>query len=165
MQRATRAPDRGGGSFTVWRISKASRAAFDGEGARLYGGRWNRPGVAVVYTSESLALASLELFVHLDTDLQPDDLVAVSAEVSAALAVETIEAGDLPATWREYPPHEELQALGTAWARRAEKPILSVPSAVVPSERNYLLNPRHRDFAKIRVSGSEPFSFDPRMWR
>lgn len=149
----------------VWRISKAGHESFDGEGARLYGGRWNHPGVRATYTSESLSLAALEYFVNLDTDLVPDDLVSVRAEIPTGLEHKTIEAGDLPGNWRTYPAPEALQDLGTEWIRRCETVVLSVPSAVVPDERNYLLNPAHQEFSSIRVCSPRPFHFDPRMWK
>ena len=149
----------------VWRISKAGHESFDGEGARLYGGRWNHPGVRATYTSESLSLAALEYFVNLDTDLVPDDLVSVRAEIPTGLEHKTIEAGDLPGNWRTYPAPEALQDLGTEWIRRCETVVLSVPSAVVPDERNYLLNPAHQEFSSIRVGSPRPFHFDPRMWK
>ena len=149
----------------VWRISKAGHESFDGEGARLYGGRWNHPGARATYTSESLSLAALEYFVNLDTDLVPDGLVSVRAEIPTGLEHKTIEAGDLPGNWRTYPAPEALQDLGTEWIRRCETVVLSVPSAVVPEERNYLLNPAHEEFSSIRVGSPRPFHFDPRMWK
>jgi len=155
------------GGTLVWRITRQLYAerAFDGEGARLYGGRWNRPGEAVVYTSETLSLAALEYFVQLDPDTAPDDLVAVAAELPPGLAVRALEPADLPTGWRAYPALEALQELGTAWVRAGETPVLSVPSALIPHERNLLLNPAHPDLAALRALPPEAFSFDPRMWK
>jgi RES domain-containing protein len=149
--------------LTVWRICRAQHARFDGEGARLYGGRWNHPGAAVVYTSGSLSLAALELFVHVDTDLLPVDLVSVPAQIPARLARSVLDERELPARWRTCPPPEALQDLGSQWAERGETAVLSVPSVVITEERNYLLNPGHTDFAEIVVGAPRPFSFDPRM--
>lgn len=151
----------------VWRICSVRYAdqAFSGEGARLYGGRWNRRGTRVVYTSTTLSLAALELFVHLDTDLVPEDLVAVSAEIPLHLRVDELQAGDLPSAWRRYPAPEGLQDLGTRWLLGEQSAVLSVPSAVVPVERNFLLNPAHQDFAQILPHEPQPFRFDPRMWK
>ena len=151
--------------LAAWRICKRRHAELDGEGARLYGGRWNRPGTRVVYTSGSLSLAALEHFVNLDTDLAPDDLVSVRVEIPAALGMETVRRRSLPADWRSYPAPLALQALGTEWAERRETAILAVPSAVVPEEWNYLLNPAHADFPQVAAGDPEPFSFDPRMWK
>jgi RES domain-containing protein len=152
---------------TVWRITSARYAShpFDGEGARLYGGRWNHPGTAMVYCSATLSLAALEYFVHLEPDLAPPDLVAAAAELPPGLAVESLEVEALPGDWREYPGPERLRDLGSGWIRSGRTAVLQVPSSVIPHEMNVLLNPAHPDFARIRLRDAEPFSFDPRMWR
>ena len=147
----------------VFRICSKAHAAFDGEGARLYGGRWNRRGTAVVYASDSLALAALELLVHADADLLPDDLVSVAAEVPDGLRVESVAPSDLPRDWRRHPAPETLAERGTAWARAGRTAVLAVPSALVPRERNFLLNPAHPDFKKIRTQTPEPFALDTRL--
>jgi RES domain-containing protein len=154
-------------AVTVWRIVAARHAgrAFDGEGARRFGGRWNRPGTSIVYTSSTLSLAALELFVHVDPDLAPPDLVALAAELPAGLAIERVEPAELPAGWRSVPPPPELPDLGSRWAERGAAVALAVPSAVVPHEANLLLSPRHPDFARLTLSPPEPFAFDPRMWK
>lgn len=146
----------------VWRLAKASRPAFEGEGARLYGGRWNHPGVAVVYAAESVSLAVLEFFVHLDARDSPD-LVVVGAEVPGGVKVRAVDRGTLPPDWRRTPAPAFLADLGTAWAREGVTAVLAVPSAIVPRETNYLLNPAHADFARIRVGKPEAFSLDPRI--
>lgn len=152
---------------TAWRITSSRHAgqAFDGEGARLYGGRWNRPGTAIVYCSATLSLAALESFIHVEPSLAPANLVAISAEIPAELAIEVIEIPTLPAEWRIYPGPERLRELGDGWVRAGRSAILSVPSSVIPHERNLLLNPVHPDFPRIRLGTAEPFSFDPRMWK
>ncbi len=154
-------------SLKVWRIVKADLAerAFEGEGARRFGGRWNHPGTPVVYASAALSLAALEVFVHLEPDLAPDDLVAISAFLPAELGMSRFERADLPPAWRAYPAPIDLQDLGTGWARSGETVALSVPSAIIPAERNVLLNPRHRRFSDVVFGEPEPFAFDPRMWK
>ncbi len=149
----------------VWRLCKRRHAALDGEGARRAGGRWNRRGTAVVYASESLSLAALELLVHCDPALLPDDLVAVAAEIPDALRVERVEEKTLPRNWRAYPAPESLARIGTDWAASMRSPVLAVPSAVVPRERNFLLNPSHPEFRRVRAGEAEPFSFDARLSR
>jgi RES domain-containing protein len=149
----------------VWRLCKRRQAAFDGEGARRAGGRWNRRGTAVVYTSETLSLAALELFVHCDPTLLPDDLVAIESEIPEGLAIRRVDAAPLPRDWRRYPAPEALAAIGSDWANGLATAALSVPSAVVLRERNVLLNPAHPDFRKIRVGRPEPFSLDARLAR
>lgn len=160
-------PSREGPDRTIWRITTARYAsrAFDGEGARLYGGRWNHPGVAVVYCSPALSLAALEYFVHLEPELAPKDLIAISAEIPTGVPWADIDAAVLPPDWRAFPAPEALRDLGSAWVRSGRTAVLSVPSAVIPHESNVLLNPAHPDFLKIRIGGAEPFSFDPRMWK
>jgi len=74
-------------------------------------------------------------------------------------------ASGLPANWRRYPPPEALAELGTRWARDLKSPVLAVPSAVIPQELNYVLNPVHPDFKRIRVGNPEAFRFDPRLRR
>ena len=148
----------------VWRLCRRAHAAPDGEGARRYGGRWNQRGTALVYTSASASLAALEYFVHLDPEDAPPDLILVPADIPPAVAVRELRSGELPADWRSLPAPEALAALGTSWARRLESAVLSVPSAVVPEERNYLLNPAHPEFRRIVFGRARPFSFDPRMW-
>ncbi len=150
----------------VWRICPArdARAAFDGEGARRYGGRWNRKGTAVVYTSSALSLAALELFVHVEPGQAPRPLWSFRATVPDA-EVEALEPSRLPRTWRDFPAPEATQEIGSRWAERAASVALSVPSAVVPGERNVLLNPLHPRFRSVRVGDPAPFSFDPRMWK
>lgn len=149
----------------VWRLCRRKHAAFDGEGARLAGGRWNRRGTAVVYVSETLSLAALEYLVHLDLALAPDDLVSVPADIPDTLPVARLEAADLPRGWRRYPAPEALARLGADWAAARRTAVLFVPSAVVPQERNLILNPAHPDFPKIRVGAPGRFSFDPRLLR
>jgi RES domain-containing protein len=121
--------------------------------------------VAVVYTSATLSLAALEYFVHLDPNDAPGDLVAAPAEIPDTLARAEIRAEALPPSWRAYPAPDRLAELGTAWVRARTTAVLVVPSAIVPQERNILLNPAHPDFRRIRSGRPEAFSFDPRMWR
>jgi RES domain-containing protein len=149
----------------VWRLCRKRYSAFDGEGARLAGGRWNRRGTAVIYTSSALSLAVLEYFVNLSSRVTPPDLVVVTAEVPDDLEITTVRIAGLPRSWRKYPAPEALAELGSRWAQENRTPILGVPSAVVPQETNYLLNPAHPDFKKIAVGKPEPFSLDLRMWK
>jgi RES domain-containing protein len=149
----------------AWRICKRRHAAFDGEGARLFGGRWNLPGTAVVYVSESLSLAALEMLVHCDPALLPADLSAIEVEIPGSVSIERVEADRLPRTWRRTPAPESLARLGTDWARSLSSPVLSVPSVLVPRERNLLLNPAHPGFRAIRIGKAEPFSLDARLAR
>lgn len=149
----------------VWRLTSARYAdsAFDGEGARLYGGRWNLEGDAVVYTAEHLSLAILEQLVHLRPQRQLAERVMIPADIPEKLAVRTLETDDLPGDWRTVEGHRRLKELGREWIDSAQSAVLSVPSAVVPRERNIVLNPNHPDFEHVDIHQPLPFEFDPRL--
>jgi RES domain-containing protein len=133
--------------------------AFTGEGAKLYGGRWNSQGVPVVYTAEHKSLAMLEMLVHLHTARKYDlYMVSFDDSLMQELAVE-----DLPHHWNIEPPSLDTQKIGDNWVARASSAVLSVPSSVVPEERNYILNPHHPDFKRIEIGSWMPCQFDPRL--
>jgi RES domain-containing protein len=118
-----------------------------------------------VYTSSTLALAALEMLVHLDPEEASREYVAVSAEIPPTVRIAQLPPSDLPRSWRDHPAPPELAELGMRWVGRGETAVLAVPSAVIPQEPNYLLNPRHPAFKRIRVGKAEPFGFDPRLWK
>ena len=148
----------------AWRLVKARHAAtaFDGEGARLFGGRWNSPGTRMVYTAESRSLAVLEVLVHLQARAPLAAYVFLEARVPDALVERLVQA---PADWRELPAPESTRRLGDAWISEQRSAALSVPSVVSPSERLLLLNPDHADFGRIGLGRPEPFELDPRFGR
>ena len=92
------------------------------------------------------------------------DLVAVAVDIETNVAIETVAAADLPRDWRRYPAPPALALIGERWLRESRAAVLSVPSVVIPQERNFVLNPSHADIARLTIGPSEPFSFDPRMW-
>jgi len=149
----------------VWRIASAAHAAFDGEGARRYGSRWTPKGLRAVFTSATLSLAALERFVNTDPDLEPDELVAIAVDIEPNLRRATVADADLQPDWRMYPPPPALALIGERWLRASTSVVLSVPSVVIPNERNFVLNPAHSNFRGLTIHPSEPFSFDPRMWK
>ncbi len=151
--------------LTVWRLLTArfAQSAFSGEGARLYGGRWNRQGVAMVYTAGSQSLAMLEMLVQ-DEPLRAR-YVMVPASLPKNLKIERVLPGQLPADWRDLGAREQLQAIGTDWARRKSSAVLAVPSVVIPIETNYLLNPLHPAFTRILIGRAEAFVTDLRLMR
>jgi RES domain-containing protein len=136
-------------AITAWRIVKGRHAAnaFD---ARLEGGRWNSPGTPLVYTSASAALAALEMLVHLGRRSILGAYLLIACTFEERL-VERLDTKRLPPNWRSYPAPPELQMIGDEWARAATSTVLQVPSAVIETESNYLLNPRHEDFRAVRV--------------
>lgn len=152
---------------SAWRLVKAKHAdtAFDGEGARRYGGRWNARGTPAVYLGGSLSLAALELFVHLTAEDARLAFAAFRVDIPDGVAIRELAPGDLPDHWREEPPPDSCKALGTAWAQTGETALLRVPSVIVPSEHNYVLNPRHQDARRLITHPPQPFGFDDRMWK
>lgn len=147
----------------VWRIAKRPHLALDGEGARLFGGRWNSEGVPVVYASASLALAALENVAHYEIEETPPQLVALAIEVPDDILTDELTPAGLPGDWNAYPEHPHCAMLGDAWARRGLSLVLRVPSAIIPEESNVLLNPRHPEMARVRVVLSRDFTHDPRI--
>jgi RES domain-containing protein len=132
-----------------------------GQGAATYGGRWNSPGTRVVYASASLSLAMLEIMVHLDDYAT---LVASYSFIPLDLPSELIVTlGRRPAGWNSNPPSAGSQRAGDAWASSLQSAVLSVPSVMAPEERNYLLNPRHPDFRRIRIGKPAKLPFDRRL--
>jgi len=149
--------------LTIWRLVTArfENSAFSGEGARIYGGRWNRKGTPVVYASGTQSLAMLEMLVQ-DEPLRAR-YVVIEARIPNAVRIERISVGDLPLDWRHIGARGKLQAIGTAWVRKGSSAVLGVPSAIIPAEANYLLNPLHPDFQRIRISKPVKFETDLRL--
>jgi len=150
----------------AWRITQKRRArtAFSGEGARLYGGRWNSPGVPMVYVAQTQSLAVLEVLVHLDTPALLEQYVFLEADFDDSL-VTVLDRSSLPRSWKADPVPESVQTVGDRWASSGSSAVLRVPSVLVPEESNFLLNPRHPDFVKIAVSRPHAFRFDARLAR
>ncbi len=148
----------------VWRIcsQKYRASAFSGIGGLYVPGRWHPQGHKIVYTAESLALASLEIFVHLESDRVP--LVAIKAWLPDELEIEELEPERLPDNWQNTSAYSLLQEMGRDWLTSLRTPILKVPSSIVPVEYNYLLNPRHPDL-KVVLEPPIKFKFDHRMWK
>jgi RES domain-containing protein len=151
-------------SLAAWRLVRAEQAdrAFDGEGARLYGGRWNPPGMPTVYAAGSRALAALEVLTHLPRALRTSAFVLHRIEFDEQ-AVEVLDPATLPADWSVYPPPSSSQNAGRTWLARAARPILRVPSVLIPEESNFLFNPRHPAFTALRPQRERFFFFDPRL--
>jgi RES domain-containing protein len=139
--------------------------AFDGEGARQLGGRWNSVGTPVIYTAATVSLAALELLVHADVEDMPSGYVVIPVDIPKSLRIESVEQADLPDHWRGCAPYpRECQRLGDDWVASRRTVVLTVPSVVVPRERNYLLNPAHPDFRKLVIGKPENFKFDERLF-
>jgi RES domain-containing protein len=147
----------------AFRLCRSAYPAYDGEGARRVGGRWNSKGIRVLYMSENRSLAVLEILVHLSGTL-PDKYLLGSADIPDNLPIERIAEQDLPDRWSTLAPGEQsaTRRLGDAWVERQRSAVLSVPSVIV-GERNFVLNPAHPDFVLIKLAEPEPFRFDLRL--
>jgi len=148
----------------LFRIAKKPYADdLSGEGARLYGGRWNKKGDPVVYTSESVSLAAMEVLVNLPAADLPDDLRLINIQVPDGAGIHEVKADDLPEGWTRYPPSKTLADMGRWWIESGETLLLRVPSAVIPWEWNVLINPRHNMMKSVEIVSMEPFGFDERL--
>jgi RES domain-containing protein len=157
----------------IWRICRERYAgeafsgpseAFSRLGARRFGGRWNTPGVPMVYSSSSLALAAIELFVHLEPNQLPDDLVSIAALLPEGEPAQRLEPDRLPAEWWKD-DFEPLRELGDRWIREGSSLAIEVPSAALRMEWNVLVNPLHPAIAELKIEPPQPFHFDARMFR
>ncbi len=126
-------------------------------------GRWHSRGRLIVYASESLSLSALEVLVHTEPDVVPPDLMSVVINIPDDIRISTMHLRTLPVRWRGHPALRSLQVLGNRWLDARRTAILQVPSAVIPGERNYLINPSHPDAGRIRVVGAARFAFDSRL--
>ncbi len=149
---------------TLWRVCEKrwAETAFNGEGAARYPGRWNNGGRRAVYCAATRSLAALEILAHVEDRslLAHASFVAIPIDVSDE-QIQVLR--KLPEDWGRIPPGETTRSLGERFLEAARHPALRVPSAVVPGEFNYLLNPLHPDFARLRIGKAEPFPFDPRL--
>ena len=150
----------------VWRLVRSEFAdRLDGEGARLFGGRWNSRGRSALYTSSHLSLSVLEVYVHIPPDLR-DDLPALqavrisipddagTANVSQEQSITLLESAD---------PMAACRAMGDGWLDRNAELVLQVPSILVPEEANLILNPGHPRMREVEIVSSRAFRFDPRL--
>jgi len=149
----------------VWRLFRTRflSTAFTGAGGMYAASRWNHLEIPMVYTATSPALAALEFFVNLEPNEAPDDLLIAEATTPNEL-VETIDLKLLPRNWRGL-NNQRCRDLGSEWAASLRSLALKVPSVVVDGDWNVLLNPKHPDFAKVKIGSAKPFRFDERMFR
>lgn len=151
-------------SMQLFRIAKKRYADdLSGEGARLYGGRWNRKGTPALYTSESVSLAAMEVLVNLPAADLPDDLRLLTLHLPEDASMDEIKADELTEEWTRYPPPVSLAEIGNRWFQSCESLLLRVPSAVIPWEQNVLINPRHEMMKSVNIQSIDPFGFDERL--
>jgi RES domain-containing protein len=147
-----------------WRIvkEKHAKSAFSGEGARIFEGRWNSGGVRMVYCSEHLSLAALEILVHTQPVTIRDKFHVFRVSWDEAI-MSAIDLRKLPKGWNAQPPGLISKNIGDEWVHSARSAVLVVPSVIVPLEKTFLLNPKHRDFGKIKIKDAGGFHLDPRL--
>lgn len=148
----------------VWRLTKLRHTALDGEGARVYGGRWNSAGKAAIYTAASLSLALLEQLVRIDPDEIPDDFVSLRIEIPDDAPTTRINFQEFPPNWRRPESLYWFKERGNAWIDQQETLTMTVPSVIVPEETNIILNPSHAQIRRVKIVETKPFIFDDRLY-
>jgi RES domain-containing protein len=150
----------------VYRLCRKAHANdLSGRGAELNGGRWNGKGTAMVYTSASRALCLVEIMVHIPAGIIPKDFYIVSISIPDNTHIITLDPKDLPDNWSKNPVPASTQKIGNTFITGQEAPVLKVPSAIVKNEWNYLINPSHKDFKKVKIVETELFGFDARLFK
>jgi RES domain-containing protein len=142
----------------VYRICRRPHTSLDGEGARLWGGRWNSPGKPAVYTSAHLSLAALEYFVHVDPSILPVDLVWMKIQIEDDCSTEIF-------TGKVAPDPSTAASYGDDWLTAKRSLILMVPSVVLAVELNVIINPAHVEMSCVKTADVSPFEFDGRIFK
>jgi len=149
----------------VYRLTKAIyKNDLSGRGAEKAGGRWNSKGTALLYTSASRALCTVEIAVHTPLGNIPKDYFLITIHIEEPAEMLKIKIADLPQNWKSFPPAPATQQTGDQFVSESKFLILQVPSAVVPGDFNYLVNPSHTLFTSIRIVTIEPYAFDDRLF-
>jgi RES domain-containing protein len=146
-------------------LNKNYGSGLSGKGAEIAGGRWNSPGNPVIYTSESRALCTAEVAVNLPLGNIPSGYDIISIFIPDHIAITEIREDHLPSGWKVFPLLTITQKIGDQLIIQNKFPVIKVPSAVVPGDFNYLINPRHPDFGTIKIIKTEPYEFDERFFK
>ena len=150
----------------VYRITREKyHKDISGAGSRMYGGRWNSKGIAVLYTAETRALSTLELLVHTDYDLIPPRLKLLTIELPIkSEQLYEIKIKELPENWKRVPPPDELKRIGEKCLVRENRLAIKVPSVIIPDEYNIVINPGHPDFERVLLKKIEDYQLDQRLF-
>ncbi|HET8859483.1 RES family NAD+ phosphorylase [Marivirga sp.] len=149
----------------VYRLSKKKyKDKLSGYGASLNGQRWNSKGTEVIYTSDSRALATSEVAVHIPIGILPKDYFMVEIEIPSSIKIKEIKNKDLPDAWDAIPSQPNSQKIGDEFVAENGFAVLKVPSVVVKGDYNYILNPKHEKFKDIKIVNTNPFPFDFRLF-
>ena len=147
--------------ISVFRLSSSRYPVNSGQGAAIHGGRWNPPGTEAIYAAQTASLAALEILAHYS--ILPKDFVLTEIRIPENLTIVVLEPESLPIGWDSPIAIPQTQRLGKSWVTSNQSAVLSVPSSIIPAERNFLLNPAHPEFMQITFHESIPFRFDPRL--
>lgn len=151
----------------IWRLTKAkyAKSAFSGLGGVKTSGRWHSKGQEIVYCADSLSLALLELLVHIEDPELASLLsfVSIEAEIEESF-VQSLDVSQLDRNWRKWPHSRGCQEIGNEWINSASSLILQVPSSIVPTQSNFLVNPHHPDFENLKLGPSDSFTIDKRLF-
>ncbi len=149
----------------VYRLAKSKYILdLSGKGAEKTGGRWNSKGVAVVYTSESRALCMAEIAVHVSLGIVPNHYEIASIQIPGSVNIHEISTHELQIGWKSIPHSGKTQEVGDNLIKENKYLVLKVPSAVVTGDFNYLINPNHKTFDKVKIVKTERFTFDDRLF-
>lgn len=146
-------------------IRKKYGIELSDKGAALSGNRWNSKGTELIYCADSRALAMAEVAVHLSLSILPKDYIMVEIEIPSIISIATLAKDDLPANWSSFPHVLDTQQIGDSFVAKRKNCVLKVPSAVVPGDFTFLINPHHLDFQAIKIVGQEDFPFDCRLFQ
>jgi len=150
----------------VYRLSRKKYASeLSGVGASKSGNRWNSKGTEIIYCANSRALAMAEVSVHLSLITLPKDFVMLEINIPKSIAIQNLNNKDLPENWNDFPHTNKTQKIGDSFIYSNKKCVLKVPSAVVKGDFNYLINPHHKDFKKIKIVNFYKFPFDRRLFK
>ena len=148
----------------VFRLARLKYAkSLSGKGASKSGNRWNSKGVEMIYTAESRALAMAEVLVHISLNQMPSDYKMLTINIPDNLNIKTLRNSELPKSWNSHPPSVYSQQVGDEFIMDKKFCILKVPSVVVYGDFNYLINPYHKDFNRIKIESVDDFPFDQRL--
>jgi len=150
----------------VYRLAREKFAGtLSGKGAALKGARWNSTGVELVYTAANRSLAMAEVAVHFTLATVPADYMMLTIFIPDTISIQRLTVSDLPPDWNLFPHPSSTQAIGDKFVAQNKYCVLQIPSVVTRGDYNYLINPNHSDFSRIKIIGTEKFPFDKRIFK
>ena len=150
----------------LYRLSRDIHGkVLSGKGASISGGRWNSPGIEIIYTASNRSLAMAEIAVHFSLATLPAGYMMMTIYVPDSVSIAEVDSKTLPEGWNQFPPIKQTQVIGDQFITEGNICLLKVPSAVTQGDFNFLINPRHPEFRKIKITGYDPFPFDRRLFK